>query len=615
MRHPQGYIRRLITPALAVLLLTLVHAPAMSQDFTVDGTVDRTTTTLGQALVYTLSISGSANVQGTPQLPVLTDFTVLGGTSSSTNIQIINGKMTRTSSFSYTLMPQKSGKLTIPAITLKLNNESYSTEAIGITVSDAPQAQAPGQAPQQGPGTGQSIENLIFIRAEIDNNGVWQNQGITVSYKLYTALDVSQYSVEQMPTEGFWSEEYPLPPQPALVPEIINGMRFQAAVIKRLELFPTHPGELTLAPMHMIATVRIPTRRTTRNVFDRFFNDPFFGGGQRQKVNLATKPITIIVNPLPDDNKPAGFENVVGQFSLSASVDKKNVSTDDAITLSVVVEGTGNIKLVEPPDLNVSADFEVYDPKITEDIRRSGTEISGVKRYEYVLVPRNPGAQRIRSMKLNYFNPWSGKYETAETGEIVLTVTKGQNVSAALPSNLTREEIRLVGSDIRFIKVETPEWLPVGARFYHGFLFWSALGFPFLLIAGAMLLHRHTDRLQSDSAYRRRRSASAEVTKRLSEAESAKAAGELGRCYAEINVALYGYIADHLDVPVASLTPDSAVDALNAKSVETDIVEKFSQVLKTCEYARFAPASIQDEDTDAMLDDARTVLGSLEKKL
>jgi len=513
----------LIRAAGVIALVIAAAAPNLgAQDLSIIATVDKRTVAVGQPLVLTLTINGATNVQGAPDLPNIPGTSRAGGVSRSTSMSIVNGQVTRSIAFRYTLLPTRAGTLQIPVISLSLSGQAYHTQPISVAVTNAPAPPAGrgGAAPGQ-PG-GQLTSDLIFIRAEVDKSEAYQNEGITVSYKIYTSVDVTQYNVEQLPTEGFWSEEYPLPPQPTLRPVVLDGMRYQAAEIKRLELFPTTPGELTIDPMILTATVRMPAaRQRSRSLFDQFFNDPFFSRGQRQNVSLATRPITITVKPLPAAGRPASFGNAVGQFSLTATADQTAVTTDDAVTLTVRLEGTGNVKLAELPPLSVSSDFEVYDPKIAEEVQRSGSDIRGHKTYEYVLIPRNPGAQRIHSMTLSYFDPAAQAYKTATTPEIMIDVTRGRQPLAAVPSNLTREEVRLIGSDIRFITVEAPEWLPVGVRFYHGAAFWLAACFPLLIISGAVGYRRHIDRLESDSGYRRRRSAGSLANKRLRMAETA----------------------------------------------------------------------------------------------
>jgi len=543
---------------------------------------------------------------------------MLPGTNQSTSIQFINGRMTSTRSFIYTLMPNKEGTLTIPAMTFNLNGKNYTTQKIQIEVTQAPplqtQPQQPGRTPQPVQPSG-NLDNDIFLRVIPEKKSVYLNEGITVTYKLYTAVQVTSYGISKSPTaQGFWVEEYPIPSRPPVTTEILKGRQFQVATLKKIEVFPTKTGELTIDPLIMEAEVRVRVQQNPRSIFDDFFSDSFFGRTVRK--SLSSGPVTINVVPLPNQNKPPDFTNTVGDFSLTANVEKTEVITNEAVTLTVSITGTGNIKFLKEPLVEVSGDFEKYPPNTKEAIRRENDVISGSKTFEYVLIPRFPGEQRISPISLSYFNPKTKKYTTKKTPEIIVHVSPGEERFPSSPGIASRGEIRLVGSDIRFIKVQAQDFYQIGHTFYSEITFIISMIFPLFLIGGAVIVSRYRERLSSDVAFRRNRQAHSNALKWLREAEKyLNSPQSREKFFSSVAGALQGFIADKLNVSEAGLLTDEVSAQLKNRTVKQKTIEQFLKILHTCDYSRFAPSTDNIADMKLCLKESKEVIAQIEKEM
>lgn len=591
---------------------------AWSADIQITTSVDRTVIGLNETFTLEVTLSGDkANKAGQPQIPDLSAFaTYMGSSGTSQNIQIINGRMSVSISYSFTYMTTQLGKFTIPAVTVQFNGSSYSSNPIEIEIVSSRSGQPPGSAAPRTPApsidqplTPGTDENL-FLRAVVSKRRIYVNEPVMLSYKIYTRVTVTQYGINKLPeTAGFWVEEYPLGNQPPTHEEIYNGKKYIVAEIKRQVLFPTAAGTKSVGPMQIECNVRVQTQR--RSIFDSFFDDPFFGRSVTKAI--ASNPITIEVMPLPESGKPANFSGLAGQFNLSANVDKQTVKTNEAMSLVVKISGTGNIKMVPTPVLEVPPDFEKYEPKISENINRAESGISGNKTFEYVLIPRYPGLHRIKPVFFSFFDLASKSYKTLSTPEFIIDVQKGSDEFLTTTSGLSKEEVKLVGQDIRFIQLASPEFEKIGVYAYRQFGFLLLFILPVVMVAAAVAYRQHLDRLSENVAYARSRRANQIAMKRLRKAKKLLSEKTQKPFYAEIAKSLMGFLGDKFNISAAGIITDQVEELMKARNIDSQVIQQYLACLQVCDYQRFAPATARQEDMEKFFDQAREAIIALEK--
>ncbi|MEE9168978.1 MAG: BatD family protein, partial [bacterium] len=278
------------------ILLMSAHVCA-AQSLIVKAYVDQNFVSIGQQFVLTLEISGAdAQSAPVPDPPDISAFADFSGNSSSSNMQIINGRMSVSKSSINYYLARTEGKHQIPAVVLNFKGKSYHSEPITIEVSKGgtgPSAQGrqPSQRPSQLEPEGE-LEGNLYLVGEPDRKTVYQNEPVIVTYKIYTRVDVSSYSLSKMPDLiGFWSEEFELPQQPSTHEENVDGKRFLVAEVKKLALFPTDAGEKVIEPMEVDCDVRLRQRRRGRDLFDSFFFDDRDIFGKRVRARIASEPI------------------------------------------------------------------------------------------------------------------------------------------------------------------------------------------------------------------------------------------------------------------------------------------------------------------------------------
>lgn len=602
-----------------VALLLLFWSPALfAQDLQINAHVSRNRVGINQQFDVTVELSGAAARQvGDPTLPNIEDFAAYLGSSSSQSVQIINGQMSVSRSITYSFQASSEGKFQIPAFLVNHKGKSYRSDPIQIEiVKSQPQQSRPGTSRQGRANESQDLGELIFLKASVDKSKVYQNEPVIVTYKIYTAVNITSYGVSQLPnTVGFWSEDFSLPDRPPLYNEVVNGRQYRVADIKKVALFPQGPGLKELDPMVVNCEVQLPRRRRQRrDIFDSFFDDPFFSS-RTQRKTLRSNTVKIEVLPLPEKGKPADFSGAVGDFSISATVDKSSTKTNEAVTLKVKLSGIGNINILPNPTVDLPADFEVYDPKVSTAINRKGGQIKGSKTFEYVLIPRFPGEQVIRSIPFSYFDLKSKSYKILASEPIDISVAKGDQPLLAAPIGASKEDVRFIGQDIRFIQTRLPEFSRVGPVFYKRVPFYVVLTLPLLAFVAAYGYRKHLDKLSSNVAYARSKKANQMALKRLRQASKKMQECDSKEFFSEVSTALMGFIGDKLNVPAAGLITDDLDTILGKKGVDEKVVANYLGCLKSCDFKRFAPGDSSNGEMKDFFNTAKQAIVTMEKAL
>ncbi|MBN2091129.1 protein BatD [candidate division KSB1 bacterium] len=602
-----------------LFLSNFIHAA----DFRVEASIDRSQVAVNQGFVITLEVTGEGTTQVNfqPEFPASMDkFCQLirrGGESS--NFQIINNQVSFSKSIQYTFQAKEIGKFQIDPIVVNIGNETYQSNSFqieivkaGSSTSTPPTGTTP-VTPGSEPTTAGLDENL-FLKATVNKRTVYQNEPVIVTYKIYTRVTVTSYNLEKLPnTTGFWQEEFEMPQQPRLFTEVINGRKYQVAEIRKVALFPTETGKKTLEPLALNCEVRVQTRRRPTSIFDSFFDDPFFG--RTQSVKIANEPITINVLPLPLENKPKDFSGIVGRFNLTVTADKNEVEANEAIKLKARLSGEGNIRLLPNPVIELPEDFEKYGPTTSEKINRENSRISGSKSFEYVLIPRQAGNRTIKGISLAYFDLDSKSYKILQTPDIQINIKKGKKDFVSMGPGFSREEIKILGKDIRYIQQTTPEFSMIGKYFYQSPAFLILLFSPLLILAGAIYYRRRLDVFSENVAYARSRRASRIATDRLKAARKFLAENTQKEFYAEVSKAILSFVANKLNLDEAGIMSGEVQNQLRLKNVSEATIQQYQNCLQTCDFQRFAPSNANFDEMKNFYNEAKNVITNLQKVL
>ena len=610
---------------LSILFICSMALTALAQDVEFKASAPAQVI-VGKPFQLTYSVNQRAKDLRAPEF---TDFDYIAGpyTSQSSSTSFVNGK--RTSSFTltytYTLMASKEGTFTIPPATIKVDGEQYTSNGVRISVlpPDQPSNASAASQPTSNSGSSQTakggqtsnstsdLSSNIFMRTLVSKTKVHEQEAILLSYKLYfVGVDVAQLTNNTRLPEfkGFLKQELEMGEIQTEL-EHYNGRNYQTAVLYRTLLFPQRSGDITIDPAQFEALLRVQNRAQVRSIFDDFFNS------YTTATKALTSPgVTIHVSALPA-GKPMGFSGGVGQFNISSAISSTDLQANEAVTLTLTIQGAGNMKLLKTPAVDWPEGFEVYDPKVTNNFRNSTSGVSGTKTIEYLAIPRAGGTYAIPPIQFSYYDTQADDYKTLTTPEYTLHIARSANeeANAAVVNNFVqKEDIQQLGSDIRYIYAnELPEFKIRKSTVTFGTLaFWLCYLVPALLAALLFIIFRKKIKENADITRVRYKKANKVAQRRLKTAEQLLKADNKTAFFEEIERAAWTYLSDRLSIPTAQLNKENIAQILAAKGVAEALIKDVLHVLSTAEFARYAPTS--DHAMQDIYNDTTKIINQLE---
>ena len=578
----------------------LIPLLGFAQDIKFTVSVDKTQIAMNDQFTMILTVSGTDQNLPSPRVAELPNFAV-AGQSTSQNMSITNGKVQSSRETRVVLLPQKMGTFRLGPFQIVHNGKKYTSSSVNVKIVKA--GTPVSNTAKKGRGD-------LFIDVIVDKKDAFLHEQVTVTYYLYFRINVTGLDYKQLPTTtGFWAEELDIPKDRSgnftVEQKTINGERYNRVMVRKMALFPTTIGELEIGPMKLNAKAR-----ATRG------NDPFgsiFGRSVDKPVNSA--PVKISVGDLPVQGRPAEFDGAVGKYNIAAKIDKTTLPANDAATLTLTLSGTGSMQAITEPKLNLPPDFKAYDPQVDQSISKSSGVIRGSKTYEYVLIPRYEGEYTIDPIRLSYFDPQKGQYQTVSTQPISIVATESlTDEPQFVMSAGGKESVKLLNRDIRFIKFVSGSIRDKGKPVYRSPVYVGSMGFSIFLVGLTFAYRKRRDRLETDEGYARKLQASRHAKKLFSNATKALKSGNREGFYSAVTHALTSFIADKWNLPPAAVTADTAETVLSERGVTAETIQQVVNCLNTCNFARFAPATEQAQDEmKQMLNDAQHCVTSLDK--
>ena len=565
-----------------------------------------------------------ANAEGKGfQAPSFNGLTVLGGpfTSTSSSFSMVNGSMSHSVKVTYTfaLQAYQEGTVHVGAATLNVKGDKISSQPFDIKVvpddgshaSNSGSGYGGGQGSQGGQQQNTSDPQVsgkdLFLKLIPSKKSAYVGEQVVLTYKLYTKVPVSSVSLSKMPSyAGFWTKD--ISDNSGTLKqssEYVNGIEYTTAEIQKVIVVPQRSGKLTIDPMTMECVAQVRTERSnsrSMDPFEAFFNDPFFNRNiVNVKKELSSQSFTLDVKSLPENGKPASFAGAVGNYTFKSDIDKTELSTNEAVTVTLTVSGTGNIELLQMPTPVFPPDFEVYDPKVNTSTNVGAQGLNGTKKAEYLAIPRRAGSFTIPAVEFTYFNPSTETYQTVSSEPYEIKVEKGSGSGsddggAIYTSN--QEDIKYLGSDIRHIMTGNPHLKPMHTVFFGSAAYFVALLALLALFVILLFALKKREQLTQDTAANRNRKADKVARGRLKNAYQHLKAKDQEKFYVEMSQALWGYIADKLGIERSKLSMDTVSETMKGKNVPEELTQQFIDTLNSCEFARFAPGSAEEKMDD-----------------
>ncbi len=581
-----------------------------SEEISVSGRVDSERIGEQDQLQFTIDISGpDAGKVNTINLPAMKNLKVVAGPSVSTRFQWVNGVSSSSKSFTYILLPTSKGEAEIPAVEVQHEGKRYRTDPIKIEVISGSITRRESQRIPTFPDIVERKDDRarpepdIIARATVDKDRLYQGEQLTLTYKLYTTVNILDIDISDMPSfEGFWVEDLKVDPERSARLTEMEGKRYYEYTLMKKLLFPTTPGTKTIKPL----TLAVTARGRGGSIFDSpFFDNPI-------RMFRKTGEVNIDVLQLPETGIPDSFSGAVGDFTLSVQADRKECSVNDAVSVRVAVEGTGNLKGVAAPGIAEVPDFKIYDPKISEEVKFEGERLKSKKIWDYIFIPLTPGEHLIPGITFSFFDPSRKTYRVTSSSELPLVVRKGQ-IETQPTTIVQKGDITPVRSDINFIKPLRGEIRDERSSFYKQRWFFIILFIPVLITPAYIVLSFRRERVRSDLKSARLKKASKIARKTLRRARKLVNRNDMQQSLQEISKAVAGYVADKFDQSASGLTYERIEELLESKGIEDAAIRRFLVTLERCDFTRFSKSMMSAEEVKRLLDEAETSISELEK--
>jgi hypothetical protein len=324
---------------------------------------------------------------------------------------------------------------------------------------------------------------------------------------------------------------------------------------------------------------------------------------------LTTEPITVEIDRLPAEGRPAGFEGAVGSYTLTTSLDGNAVDQWKPVTLRMTVSGTGNMRTVPDPVLPELPEFRVYESGTSTNTSTAGGVVSGRKAFEYVLIPQTPGEKTIPGIRLPFFDPASDSYRVASAGDLVLSVAEAPEGETG-PDLPARAAISRLGRDIKYI--HEPDRLAEAGRPMHRRTWFLLIQLvPLLALGSAVVVSRRRERFAREDGLARFVRAPGAARRVLKKARDAAASGDGPSVCSSVSKAVVDFIGDRLKVGARGMTLAELAATLRAAGAGDDLIERVRDVISECDLGRFA-GDIGTVEAERLVSQAETCVREIE---
>jgi len=567
-----------------LLIVSFLVRTGNAQEFTASSNKAKVPVNQAFTLTYKIAVPGARNFVP----PDLSNFQVLSGPNQSSNMSVVNGRMTQSISLSYQLKlkVQKMGVTAIWPATIQANGKSIKSNSVSIEFTKAAKKASPDDE------IAQQLKENIHLVLSVNKSNVYVGEQLVATYKLYFNTNIGGISdYTDVPSfSSFWNQEFELKDND--VQQVTyKGQKYYMSILKKVLLTPQKSGELTIEPLgvELIARVKIKSRS-------------FFNNFKDIKHNVKSSSRKIKVKSLPKAGKPIDFNGAVGNFTLEPKITKTEAETNEAISLIIKVKGSGNLSLFDTPELNIPSDIETYEPKISDKIQISNKGNSGSKTFEYVLIPRYAGEYKIPSVNFSYFDLEKEKYINLSTPDYTLQIegeakgNKGSQDKEVSYSN--KDEITLLGEDVLFIKTNSDSFRAIDSYYFKSGLFYFLIFFPLVLTIFVVFFFRRQKALNQDTVYVKSKRANKLTQKRLATAKQLLAENNVAPFYEELSKAIWGYFSDKMNIPPSEISNEKIESLLSEKGMAKETTSELMEIIEQCEFARFAPGSVSDNLSD-----------------
>lgn len=598
----QNHSQKKIEYWLAIqVFIIIIFSPinAFSSNIQLSTSVDKNKLTIEDSIELSVIISGVRNPPS-PNLPQLSNF-IVRPTGSHSSTQIINSQILASVTHKYLLIPKKEGEFKIGPVVMNLSGSIYQSLPISISIKK--------------PNINSNTNRTVYTETSVSKATPYMYEQIVYTFKLFRKTKAINLNLSMPYDESFFRKEDL--GKSKRYSKIINGIAYDVDEIS-IALFPTKIGKSIIPPSIMeLDLVNRTQRNLRRDPFARFFNDPFFDRTTQSKHKiLSTKPIKLKTKPLPTKGKPKHFQNLVGQFAITASIGKENLDAGDTTTLTITVSGIGNVMDVRITSLNLGDQFKVYPDQPLFKKTIHGNQVGGEKVFKFAIVPFSTGRKLIPSISLDYFDPDTNKYNAISSNSINLSIKPSVNTEKL---NLIQPKTALHQKNNSTVSILARDILPIHTRLEDFesdtlvknqqiiYIFGVLLPVLIYLIAAGYIRYNH--QMNEDISYSRRQVAHRKAMQKLDQLSTSTLRSK--DFVRELSQIVREYIGDKLNLQGTAFTAKEVEEKLNKNTFARDKISSVKNLLEKCESLQYSPFVTLNENS--LIEETTKLLVKLEK--
>jgi hypothetical protein len=551
--------------------------------------------------------------------PNLRDFIIISGPNQENGMTMINGVVKKYIALSFILKPKSTGNFIILPAKAKADAGDYTSNPVKLKVT----AQTSGKTPpasglntpfggldpfvepaprssfseyilRKGENSVEKIKKNIFVRVEVDKKTTFIGEPVVATYKLYTRLKSESNMTKNPSFNGFSVLDIQQPNDLSYVTEKYEGRDYNVYTIRKVQLYPLLAGNLELGIAEIENKVQFIKEDYLNQYRDMFndFSDATIPpeGIYIEKVALQSKPLSVLVKPLPDAGKPAGFKGAVGNFSIETKIEKNNLSTDDDGKMAIIISGEGNLQMVNAPEIAWPDGFEGFDPKATDDLYKGTIPVSGRKIFEFPFTVSKPGKFYIPAIAFSFFDTRDASYKTVLSKPVEITITKGTGKPSALNietgnkkggnylSKFFNNRLRVVSLIAVFIIIGLIIWLKKDTKKEKK------------VISDAQAYEEKTENEKSHEVIL------SQPQNPLTLTEESLQRNEAGLFYKQLNQDLKNYLSKKLALPAEELNRKNIAEQLDAMGISNETAVSLQHLIDEIEWQLYTPFA----DTEKM---------------
>lgn len=562
--------------------------------------------------------------------PQLKNFTVVGGPSQESGMSMVNGNVKKYIALSYILKPAGTGNFLIPPATAKADGATYRSNAVTIKVITGSTGNASQSASPNNPFAGmdlfddpeprtvsrdfilkkgedpqEKINRNMFVTLEVDRKTCYVGEPVVATYKLYTRLK-SESNITKNPSfNGFSVIDLQPPDNTNYRVEKKDGREYNVYNVRKVQLYPLLPGQLELGSaeiennVHFIKAEYINQHPGPFDGMMQDFSEAMIPpeGMEDLKVTLQNKPVTILVKPLPEENKPAGFKGAVGHFDIEAKVENNNFTTDDGGRMAVIISGEGNLQMINAPEVLWPEGIDGFDPKVTDDLYKGTVPVGGRKIFEFPFTVSKPGTYIIPALSFGFFDPKQNAYRSVESKPLQITVTRGTGKPKNNDADTAVKEDSFL---VSFFKNRLRVVSVVAVLIICGLIFW---------------LKRDVKKEKKVALEKKEETVDEQPVEEIMQARQnpfAQAAvyleGEDGKLfYVTLNGELKNYVSKKLSIPAEELNRRSITTKMDKLGISHETAIRFYNLIDEIEFQLYTPV-VDNEKRKGLYEEANEIV-------